>query len=619
MLQSLLGNAADLEPLTQRLIAWTQGNPFFLEESVRTLVETQVLIGEPGAYRLAQALPSIQVPATVQVVLAARIDRLPPEEKQLLQTAAVIGTEVPLALLQAVAEMPEEPLRLGLSRLQAAEFFYETRLFPDIEYTFKHALTHEVAYSSLLQERRRMLHGRIVEALEALYTDRLAEQTERLAHHAWRSERWDKAVAYFRQAGGKAMTRAANRDAVVCFEQALDALQHLPEGHDTMAQAIDLRLDLRNALHALGESERMFAILREAERLAEVLDDHQRLASISNHLSNYFVWKGAPDRAVASSQHALTQATACGDVTSQVVIRFNLAWAYSTMGDYGRAIDLNRSIAEFLKDDVGSGRASGGGFMSVLCRNALASSLAEQGAFAEGLAYGEEGIRLAETSDHPGSLARIYNGVGHLYLRKGDLPQALSMLERGWQCCQVAHIALFSPIIAANLGSAYALSGRVAEALPLLEQAVAQAASRGHMGHQAYRIVQLSEGYLLADRIEDASDLAERAFELAHIHKERGTQAYALRLRGQIAARREPPDNALAQAHYQQALALAEELGMRPLVALCHLGLGTLYTRLDQQEQACTELSLAIDLYRAMDMTYWLFQAEAALAQLEAR
>ena len=134
---------------------------------MRTLVETGVLVGEPGAYRLAQALPTIQVPATVQAVLAARIDRLPPEEKRLLQTAAVIGTEVPLPLLQAIAELPEAALHRGLAHLQAAEFLYETRLFPEREYTFKHALTHEVAYGSLLQERRRVLHARIVEALEA--------------------------------------------------------------------------------------------------------------------------------------------------------------------------------------------------------------------------------------------------------------------------------------------------------------------------------------------------------------------------------------------------------------------------------------------------------------------
>src|SRR6516164_4782964 len=161
LLQALLGDDARLQPLTQVLIARTEGNPFFLEESVRTLVETQMLVGSQGAYRLARALPTIQVPATVQAVLAARIDRLPPEEKRLLQTAAVIGTEVPFPLLQAIAEVPEDAVQRGLAHLQAAEFLYETRLFPEHAYTFKHALTYEVAYRSLLQERRLALHAQI--------------------------------------------------------------------------------------------------------------------------------------------------------------------------------------------------------------------------------------------------------------------------------------------------------------------------------------------------------------------------------------------------------------------------------------------------------------------------
>ena len=248
VLQALLGDDPSLAPLKPLLIARTEGNPFFLEESVRALVETEVLVGERGAYRLAHALQSLQVPATVQAVLAARIDRLPPEAKRLLQTAAVIGTEVPLPLLQAIAEVPEESLQRSLAQLQATEFLYETRLFPEHEYTFKHALTHEVAYGSLLLERRRVLHARIVEALEALAGDRVAEQVERLAHHALRGEVWDKALAYCRQAGEKAMARSAYREAVGYFEQALSALPHLPETRDTREQAIDLRLALRTAL-----------------------------------------------------------------------------------------------------------------------------------------------------------------------------------------------------------------------------------------------------------------------------------------------------------------------------------------------------------------------------------
>jgi predicted ATPase len=301
LLQALLGDDTSLQPLTQLLIARTEGNPFFLEESVRTLVETGVLIGEPGAYRLGRALPTIQVPATVQAVLAARIDRLPPEEKQLLQTAAVIGTEVPLPLLQAIAEQPEEVLPRGLAHLQAAEFLYETRVFPEPEYTFKHALTHEVAYNSLLQERRRVLHARIVEALEALAPARVAEQVERLAHHALRGEVWDKVLAYCQQAGEKSMARSAHREAIGYFEQALSALPHLPDQRDTREHAIDLWLALRAALRPLSDLERSLAALRKAEALAVTLDDPRRLAQISQFLSVHFRLIGMHDQAIASA------------------------------------------------------------------------------------------------------------------------------------------------------------------------------------------------------------------------------------------------------------------------------------------------------------------------------
>ena len=182
LLEALLGEDPGLAPLKQLLVK--RGNPFFLEETVRTLVETKALAGERGRYRLTQPVQAIQVPATVQVVLAARIDRLLPEDKRLLQVASVVGKDVPFALLQAIAELPDEALRRGLDHLQAAEFLYETGFYPDLEYSFKHALTHEVTYGGLLQDRRRDLHARIVAAIETLHRDRLGEQIERLAHHA---------------------------------------------------------------------------------------------------------------------------------------------------------------------------------------------------------------------------------------------------------------------------------------------------------------------------------------------------------------------------------------------------------------------------------------------------
>jgi tetratricopeptide (TPR) repeat protein len=213
-----------------------------------------------------------------------------------------------------------------------------------------------------------------------------------------------------------------------------------------------------------------------------------------------------------------------------------------------------------------------------------------------------------------GSRSRIwaYVGIGHLYFRKGDFHWSVSMLERGFGLCQEWHIATLFPTVASNLGVAYALSGRVSEALPLLEQA----ASKGRRGHYFAR---LSEAYLLAGRTEDALERAQRALDASREFHQRGYQAYALRLLGDVVARREPPDCERAEVYYQEALVLADELGMRPLQAHCHLGLGTLYAKIDCPEPARAELSAAIELYRVMDMTFWLPEAEAALAQVEGR
>jgi class 3 adenylate cyclase/tetratricopeptide (TPR) repeat protein len=617
LLHGLLGDDAGLAPLKASLIERTQGNPFFLEESVRTLVETQGLVGEPGAYRLARALPSIQVPATVQAVLAARIDRLPTAEKQLLQTAAVIGTEVPLALLQATAEAPEEPLRLGLTHLQAAEFLYETRLFPEIEYTFKHALTQQVAYETLLQERRRALHARIVAALEALAGDQVAEQVERLAHHALRGEVWVKALAYGRQAGEKAMARSAHREAVGYFEQALSAVAHLSETRDAREQAIDLRVALRSALWPSGDLGRILACLREAESLAEALDDPRRLAQVSLFLSENFRFMGAYDQAIAAAQRALAFATAGGDVVLRALANQRLGQACQAQGDYRRAIDcLGLTVASL---DGAQRRERFGQVVlpAVLSRAYLAWCHAELGTFAEGRTRGDEGLRIAEEVDHSGSLMYAYHGIGLLALRQGDLTRALPRLERAMGICQDADLPLFFPWIAAALGAAYALAGRVADAVPLLTQAMEQATATETVVHQELCRLSLGEAHLLADRLEEAHALAERALALAREHQERGYQAYALRLLGEIAARREPLERDQAGDYYRQALALAEELGMRPLLAHCHLGLGMLYRKMGQRGQARTALSTAVALYRDMEMTFWLPPTEAALAQVE--
>jgi tetratricopeptide (TPR) repeat protein len=517
--------------------------------------------------------------------------------------------------------------------LQAAEFLYETRLFPEREYTFKHALTHEVAYGSLLLERRRVLHARIVESLEALGGDQVAEvasgakglpagrqdpdQVERLAHHALRGEVWDKALVYGRQAGEKALAQSANREAAGHFEQALRALQHLPDRRDTREQAIDLRLALRTALRPLGEFGRILGALHEAESLAVALDDHRRLGQVSLSLVVHFRMMGAHDQAIAAGQRALELATASGDVVLHTLANLRLGQAYCDQADYRRAIDYLRQAVAFFD---GARRRERFGFPNlpaVLSRTYLAWCYAELGAFAEGRALGEEGLRIAEAVAHPGSLLLASWGIGLLALRQGDLSRALLLLERAVGICYEAGLPVYFPGIAAALGAVYTVAGRVAEAVPLLTQAIEQTIAKEMVDDQVRCSLSLGEAWVLTDRLDEAQALAERALALARAHQERGNQAYALRLLGEIAAQREPPASDQAAAHYQQALALAEELGMHPLLAHCHRGLGTLYLKTGQQEQARAELSTAIALYRAMDMTFWLPETEAALAQVK--
>ena len=353
------------------------------------------LVDERGAYRLGQALAGIQVPATVQAVLAARIDRLPPEEKRLLQTAAVIGYEVPLPLLHAIADVPEAALHHGLAHLQAAEFLYETRLFPEREWKFKHALTHEVAYGNLLQERRRALHARIVEALETLAAECLTEHVDRLAHHAVRGEVWDKALTYSRQAGAKAMAGSAHREAAECFEQALAALAQLPERRDTLEQAIDLRFDLHNALAAAQRTCADLDCLHAAEALpsAWAIPAARRLAC---YLCFYFSVIGEHDRAIASGHRALALAATSGAFDVQVIAQTFLGMAYYAAGDYWQGLDCVRRVIALLPAELCSARFGLPVLPAALARGYGAWGLAELGDFVEGASMGEDAMRLAE-------------------------------------------------------------------------------------------------------------------------------------------------------------------------------------------------------------------------------
>jgi class 3 adenylate cyclase/tetratricopeptide (TPR) repeat protein len=616
LLTSLLGTEPSLDSLKHTLIERTEGNPLFLEESVRTLAETKVLVGERGAYRLAHDATAIQVPATVQAILAARIDRLSPEDKRLLQAASVIGKDVPVALLLAIADLAEEDLRRGLAHLQAAEFLYETSLFPDLEYTFKHALTHEVAYGGLLQERRRDLHARIVDGIETLHRDRLSEQIERLAHHALRGEVREKAVPYLRQAGLKGAARSALPDARGWFEQALGILAALPESPSTLEQGFEIRLDLRPVLTQLGEIRRALERVHEAEALAEKLNDDRRRGRVSAVMTNAHTFLGELDEALMTGTRALEIGGRLGDLRLRISATTYLEQAHYYRGDYARVVELATDNlaalpADWVYESFGTTIPA-----SVYDRFWLVMSLAELGRFAEAAQYEAEALPIAEATHRAYIIGLAHGNVSRLHLLKGDWAPARSLIEHGIAALRTGNLVLNLPVAVASSAWVLAQVGEASEALTRLregEQLVDRLTAKGIVARHGEAYHSLSRAGLLLGRLDEARSLGDRALKYSPSHP--GSAAHALHVLGDIATHPDRFDAESGETHYRKALALAEARGMRPLVAHCHLGLGKLYRRTGQREQARQHFTTATMMYREMDMQFWLEQAEAEMRE----
>jgi adenylate cyclase len=560
LLQALLGADSVLDPIRRLLIARTEGNPFFLEESVRALVETGALVGERGAYRLARAVQTLQIPATAQAILAARIDRLSPADKRLLQAASVIGKDVPFALLQAVADEEEDTLR------RALEFLYETRLFPDVEYTFKHALTHEVTYGTLLQDRRRALHARIVAAIEQLYADRLGEQMELLSHHAVRGEAWERAVVYLREAGAKAFRRSANADAVSYFTKGLEIVERLPEGADRDRHELALLLGLGPAIQALNglgaaEAERVFSRARElSERVGETGTAFQAL------WGQWMVSAGrgqvVPARRIGGE--LLTVAGRAND-RSLLLQAHHAMWATSFwLGELTVAEHhLESGISLY---DVEQHRSHaflyGGHDPGVCCRYLSAWTNWLFGRPVQAVAASEMSIALAEQIAHPPTIAIALTWACALrYFERnaresGYVARRLIRLatERDLSPWRVAG-TIFDGWSRAEAGEGMAGIAQIREGL------LAAKTTGTLMPLEPLYMLVLTDACRKFGQVEEGLGATDEALRIMAEMGERIWLSEFHRLKGELLLMRAPSDHAAAEGSFREALAIARGQG----------------------------------------------------------
>ncbi|HET8530364.1 MAG TPA: sigma 54-interacting transcriptional regulator, partial [Methylomirabilota bacterium] len=381
LLDHLLGGGLDLMSLKRQLTVWTEGNPFFLEECVRTLVETGTLAGAAGSFGPDAAVAARTLPATVEDTLAARIHRLPADARHVLQCAAAIGMEWSDAVLAPVAALAEDALDGSLRTLEAAEFVYPAVGSSEPAHIFKHALTHLVAYRSLPEERQRVLHARILATLEGLSAGQPDAHAEALAEHAVRGELWGKAVGYLRQAGARALARSANRAAVDYFERAVAALEQIGDATALADVAVDLRLDLRHALTPLGEVERILRHLRDAEAVAARIGDRRRLGRVVSFQTNCLFALGDHVGAIECGRRALDMSRELNDVEMGIAAEQFVGRSLHAQGRYREAADLFRRLVGSLPGERATDNLGLPVPPAVFARSHIVWCLAELGEF----------------------------------------------------------------------------------------------------------------------------------------------------------------------------------------------------------------------------------------------
>lgn len=563
LIRRMLGDAIGNHRLARLLAERTGGNPFFLEECVSSLLEQGALVGERGAYRLVAELDTLDLPDTVRSLIASRIDRLLPADKQVLQAAAIMAREVGPRILAAMLERSEAEVMPALARLEAASLMQGAPGEAEVGFEFRHALIQETTYAGMLKSHRRTRHARLMEVLEGPLGDRLTNRVEALALHAARGEAWPKAARYGRQAGAKAAARSANREAVQFIEQAMDALGRLPETEEVLRDGLDLRFDLRTPLFRLGQVGPLFERLREAETLAQRLGDHQQLGQLAIFMSHQCWLAGDNAGAIGAAERAAAIGRSVGDAALVVRAGFQAGLGQVGLSQFAAAATGMATVAELAEQPGYLDRFGLDRPLAVVALGYRARALAELGEFQRASEAVEACQALAGTVKRPFTSIFASIAEGHLRLMTGEPTAAMASLEAALDFARKAETQLMIPVAEGFFGAACTAAGRWPDGVRHLQAAVKEADEMGFLFQQPMRLALLAEAHLAAGEAEAAATQARAARGLAERQGARSAQVHALVIEARLA--REAGEDAAAEALFRRALAIAEELSLRPL------------------------------------------------------
>ena len=588
-----VGGKELMDAMIEKIVIRADGVPLYIEELTKSVVESF----STDEHILTDAV----IPPTLQSSLVARLDRLE-HAKETAQIGAVIGREFSYEMLSQIHSKTEAEINTSLDKLLESGLVFKRGIPPNELYTFKHALVQDAAYDTILISKRRRLHALIVDALEAQADESTNDKTDLLAHHSFQGELCQKAFVYLQVAGQKAMDRAAVHEAVALFEKALIAGSHLPKNEQSIKKDIDLRFDLRNALWSIGEFEKILATLNEAEHLAEKLDDPTRTGWISV-FSSASLWQlGRASEAMAAANHAIEINAKNNDLSLKIGSKFYFGCATVTSGDCHTAITIFGQICKELGGDRDYDRCGLPFLPAVIARSWIVWAHAERGEFDQAHQIANKAMEIAIHVGHPFNIAHINYDLGYLYYIQGDYDLAVEALEKANEIITEWGLTYLSPFISGFLGHAYTLSGDTAKALSLLQNALVAYENIGLGLFRSLVNVYMGKALLMDEQTGRALSQTNKALALAKSRNERGHQAYALFQLGEIAFHPDFSDLELAEKHFTEAMTIAEQLEMRPLLADCYKQLSNIFRDKNNLSQSFHYVSMSNRLFKQLDM-----------------
>jgi tetratricopeptide (TPR) repeat protein len=600
MVSHLLGSKEFDEETNQLILEKTEGIPFFIEQLISSLRDQKIIIKEEDTYCLAKDIREVTIPSTIQDVIMARVDLLPEETKALLQISSVVGREFGHRLLQKITNFSEERLLSHLSHLKDSELIYERGIYPQSTYIFKHALTQEVAYNSLLFSKRREIHRQMGEIIAQTYEEKLEEMSEILAYHFLEGEDWLRAYEYNLKAGLKVFYHSAYEEAQRYFEDALTALKNLPKEESRIEQEIDLRFHMRSALVPLRRHKEWGEWVDGAQLLAREIGDDARLSNALNLLSSLYWMEGQNQKAIALGEKALALAEKTENFTYKISTMLHMGIFFFTIGDYHKQIKLHQKVSRKLTGADAFQRHGLASFPSAWSRSHLVLGMAQIGEFDNIEEISREALEIAELVENNFTLVITYSFIGTAYLLQGKIELALPLLDKAHNLCYLSKIPFMYPFVAGSYGYAYLLANKPSQALTILKEGTKLSSLDGTVW-VVHPLTMLADAYRASGDMTSAKEIISRALMLADERDERGFEAWAIFVKAKIQSDSEQLEEALQL--YQHSLKQASGLSMLPLVAHCHKGLGDCYFKLGDEDQAVTENKSAIRIYRSLGMT----------------